>query len=192
MMKPKLALSLLGVIISTSAFANDWSVIDSQTANCGAVLTTNLNVKTGQKVLSIQNQGCSKIKIDTLGLKRDEPLRGGAMSTLDITTFSGDKLPVQVNQQFLVLGNCAQGALANAQNEEQRRLTQLMIQQLYGTLVNSWNRHNFMAAFLACHFHNLNSANAVGLVNLVEWVTSSVQARRMRLCLLIFRLLFLA
>lgn len=119
-------LSLLTVsMIATSVFAageaQSWRTVGAATAACGAQLVLNYNVRTGAKVLSVNNSRCTFIRIQTMGFLRQESLLSGQNLNIDVTGLNGDIIPVEIDGQFLQI---ATYGVANAQREEQQRRQQ--------------------------------------------------------------------
>lgn len=127
----KLKSSIFILFSMSQAFAGVQTV-DSKVAECGAAVSI---VKSeGKTLLTINNQNCGEVAINLPGLEMRERLTRGATANFDISKISGSKLPVSIDGKFLTLelqnssGNI-QTQVVVGQTEEQKRLTQLQIQE---------------------------------------------------------------
>ncbi len=120
---------LLVLLSVCSAFAGVQN-LDTKVASCGAAVSVSRNGS--QLILTVDNQNCNEVRINLPGLSVKERLTRGAVTNLDISKVSGAKIPVSIDNEFLALDLSQSSAGTNVvieQSEEQKRLTQLQIQE---------------------------------------------------------------
>ncbi len=121
----KAILAGLMASLSAQAMASDWATVDSQVATCGALATLSVNIKTNQKMLTIDNQNCNELQIIMAGqANTTHPLTRGKNLQTSLGDAKGVKLPIALDGQYLVLGMVAAGTVTIQQTDAQRQLTE--------------------------------------------------------------------